>query len=110
MITPLDNRVLIRKVRMKEKTSGGIFLPESVRKKSEMAEVEVEVVKLGEAAFLSLYIKPEEGDIVFISRYAGADHKNVNDDFEYRIVNDDDITAMKKDINIKETIEGLRNE
>ncbi len=110
MITPLDNRVLVRALRTKEKTEGGIIVPDSVRKKTDMEELEMEVVKIGETAFYDLYIKPKEGDIVYISRYAGSDKRELKQEYEYRLINDDDVTAIKEDIDIQSRIKKLRKE
>lgn len=104
-MTPLDHRVLVRRKRTEEKTKGGIILPDEMRNKQDMAEMEVEIVKLGETAFQALYVKPERGDIVYIARYAGSDQKNKDDVYEHRIVNDGDIVGIERDIDIEKTIE-----
>ena len=111
IITPLDNRILVRLPRTAEKSSGGIILPDSTRKKSDMDEQVMEVVKIGEAAFLGLYVKPKEGDEVYVSRYAGTEWRHIkDDDYEYRLINDDDVTAIKADIDIQAAIKELKNE
>jgi len=111
IITPLDNRVLVRKKRTEEKTSGGIILPDEMRNKQDMSEMQVEIVKMGETAFQALYVKPEIGDIVYIARYAGSDQKSQDDVYENRIVSDGDIVAIERDIDIEKTVEeGRSNE
>ena len=78
-LTPLDNRVLVRIPRTAEKSTGGIIIPENVRKKTDMDEQVMEVVKVGETAFLGLYVKPKEGDEVYVSRYAGTEWRHIKD-------------------------------
>ena len=110
LVTPLDNRVLVRLPRTAEKSSGGIILPESTRKKTDMDEQVMQIVKVGETAFLDLYIKPEEGNEVYVSRYAGTEWRHIKDDrYEYRLINDRDVTAIKADIDIQATIKELKN-
>ena len=104
-MTPLDNRLLVRRKRTEEKTSGGIILPDAMRNKQDMAEMLVEVVTLGETAFQALYVKPVIDDMVFISRYAGSDQKQKDDVFETRIINDSDVVGIDRDIDIEKTIE-----
>lgn len=109
-MTPLDNRLLVRKKKTAEKTKGGIILPNKARNSQDMIEKEVEVVSIGEAAFLGLVIKPIIGDIVYISKYAGSDQREDHDDYEYRLINDSDVSAIKRDIDIEKVIEEYRKE
>lgn len=109
LITPLDNRVLVRLPRTAEKSSGGIIIPESTRKKTDIDQQLMEIVKVGETAFLALYVSPKEGDEVYVSRYAGTEWRNIKDDrYEYRLINDGDVTAIKADIDIQATIKLLK--
>ena len=108
-LTPLDDRVLVRLPRTAEKSTGGIIIPESTRKKTDMDEQVMEVVKVGEAAFLGLFVQPKDGDEVYVSRYAGTEWRHIkDDDYEYRLINDRDVTAIKADIDIQATIKELK--
>ena len=110
-MTPIDHRVLVRRKRTEEKSAGGIILPDTVRNKQDMAEIEVEIVKLEETAFQALYVKPEIGDIVYLAKYAGSDQKTKDNVYEHRIVSDGDIVGIERDIDIEKTIkEGRANE
>jgi len=111
LVTPLDDRVLVRLPRTAEISSGGIIIPESTRKKTDMDEQVMEVVKIGETAFLQLFVAPKEGDEVYVSRYAGTEWRHIKDDhYEYRLINDRDVTAIKADIDIQATIKELKND
>lgn len=110
-MTPLTNRVLVMRKRAEEVTKGGIIIPEKTRKDQDMLALEVEIVKMGETAFHGYYVKPEIGDLVNVAKWAGSEQRIYKDDVEYRIVHDDDIVMMHKDIDIKQVIkEGRENE
>lgn len=107
-MTPLTNRVLVKRLRTPEVTKGGIILPDKMRKDQDMLAIEVEVVQLGESAFHGYYIKPKVGDLVNVSKWAGSEQRIYEDDVEHRIVNDDDIISINRDIDIEKVIEKER--
>jgi len=110
-MTPLTNRVLVRRNRAPEKTEGGIYLPDKTRKDQDMLALEMEIVKMGESAFHGYYVKPEVGDMVNVSKWAGSEQRIYKDEVEYRLVNDDDIICINRDIDIDQVIkEGRENE
>lgn len=110
-MTPLTNRVLVKRKRAEEVTQGGIIIPEKTRKDQDMLALEVEIVKMGESAFHGYYVKPEVGDLVNVAKWAGSEQRIYEDETEYRIVQDDDITCINRDIDIEKVIkEGRENE
>lgn len=114
-MTPLTNRVLVRRSRAPEKTEGGIYLPDKTRKDQDMLALEMEIVKMGESAFHGYYVKPEVGDLVNVSKWAGSEQRIYEEEdgieVEYRLVQDDDIICINRDIDIKQVIkEGRENE
>ncbi|PIR42784.1 co-chaperone GroES [candidate division WWE3 bacterium CG_4_9_14_0_2_um_filter_35_11] len=92
-IKPLSDKVVLKLLDPKEKTSGGIFLPDDSQEETHMAEV----IAVGEGRFSESgqLIKPEvkKGQTVLIKgKWAG---ENVMvDGVEYKIVNDSDILAV----------------
>ena len=76
-----------------EKTSGGIYLPESSREETHIAEV----IAVGEGRFSESgqLIKPsvKKGQIVLIKGQWAGDNVNVEGE-EYKIVSDSDILAV----------------
>jgi len=94
-ITPLGDRVLVRIIKVEERTKGGIILPEEYRDKKEMAQLEAVLVENGETADLKLDFWPAPGAHVLITKYAGTIcPKRGDEDEEYRVVNADDIIAV----------------
>ena len=78
-IRPLADRIVIKVIEKKKKTSGGIFIPDSAKEKSQKGEV----VAVGKGKTLDSGEKDEMevkvGDTVLYSKYAGTDVK-VNDE------------------------------
>lgn len=99
---PLGARVLLKPLEVEEKTSGGIYLPDSALEKENAMIQEAEVVAMGKMAFLyqlgdkmeEYPDKPKVGDVVRIIKYVG-DAFNI-DGVKYRLVNDCDILAIKR--------------
>lgn len=110
-MTPLTNRVLVKRKRTEEITKAGIIIPDKTRKDQDMLALEVEIVKLGETAFHGYYVKPEVGDLVNVAKWAGSEQRIYKDDIEYRIVHDDDIICINREIDIDKVIaKGRSNE
>ena len=91
-ITPLGDRVLVRRVEADEKTKGGIILPDSAKEKPrEGVVMAVGLGKLldnGERQTLSVKKK----DRVLFSSYAGSEIKL--DGEEMMILGEDEILAI----------------
>lgn len=91
----LLHRILVRVVEVKEKTKGGIYIPETTQDKETLAQEVGTVVDIGETAYLKDgYTKENRpiqvGDSVTFSRYGGAEFR-INGK-SHRILNDEDIT------------------
>ena len=89
-ITPLHDRVLVRRLEEKETVKGGIIIPDTAREKPQ----EGEVVAVGsgrreKGELIPLDVKP--GDRVLFGKYSGNDIKI--DDEEYMIMKEDEILA-----------------
>lgn len=95
---PTGWRILVMPYRGREKTDGGIYIPDEASEREALATVVAYVVKVGPLA----YQDPDkfgegqepwckEGDWVCIGRYAGSRFKL--DGGEVRIINDDEVIA-----------------
>eukprot|EP01103_Thecamoeba_quadrilineata_P011615 TRINITY_DN2803_c0_g1_i1.p1 TRINITY_DN2803_c0_g1~~TRINITY_DN2803_c0_g1_i1.p1 ORF type:complete len:105 (-),score=20.00 TRINITY_DN2803_c0_g1_i1:13-327(-) len=96
-LIPLADRVLVKKVKIPEKTIGGILIPESAQK-SPLNEAEVCAVGPGlrskEGQIFPLSVKV--GDVVALSEYGGQTIKINNE--EFTLVHEGDILGIiKKD-------------
>ena len=98
--SPLGCRVLLKLIEVENKTSGGIFLPDSAIEKDKAMQQDAYIVAMGAVAFqhevggkLQDYPdKPKVGDKVRIVKYVGDPF--VVDNETFRIVNDCDILAV----------------
>jgi len=95
-IIPTGGHVLVLPDKVKEKTSGGIFLPETIRDKEQAAATSGIVISIGPSAWKDIDDgKPwaNVGDRVSYARYAGVVMSG-NDDVDYVLINDNDILAI----------------
>ena len=93
-IQPLGDRLVIEVLEAKEKTKGGIVLPDTAKEKPQ----EGKVVAVGKGRVSDdgkvLPLETKVGDKVLYGKYTGAE---VNiDDKEYLIVKEEDILAIVK--------------
>ena len=91
-IKPLADKIVIKVIDDVEKTSGGIFIPDSAKEKPQKGEV----VAIGSGKTLDNGEKePMEvkvGDVVLFAKYSGTDVKV--DDVEYKIISVKDALAI----------------
>lgn len=97
-IQPLDMRVLVKPDPVEAKTAGGIIIPESTKEMQRFATVKATLITVGvnawaEARSHPAFTAPAPGDRVLIAKYGGVELKG-DDGAEYRILNDEDITAL----------------
>lgn len=74
-IKPLADRIVIKVIEDTEQTSGGIFIPDSAKEKSQKGEVvatgQGRTLDSGEREPMDVKV----GDVVLYSKYAGTDVK-----------------------------------
>lgn len=89
---PLYDRVLVKRMNPEERTSGGLFLPETAKEKPQQAEViAVGNGRVGKDGNVrALTVKP--GDRVLFGKYAGDEIKI--DGVEHIILREEDILAV----------------
>ncbi len=88
---PLSDRVVVKPLKQEEKTSSGIFLPDTAKEKPQ----EGEVLAVGPGRYTDegtrVPMDLKVGDRVIYSKFAGTEYK-VGDD-EYLILRESDILA-----------------
>lgn len=91
-IKPLGQRVLIKRIEAEEKTSGGLFLPDTAKEKPQ----EAEVISIGTGGRddqgKEIPFTVKKGDRVLISKYGGTEIKLDGED--YLIISESDILGI----------------
>ena len=91
-LTPLQDRIIVKRVEEETKTAGGLFIPETAKEKPQRGEI-VAVgngKKTEDGKVLPLDVKV--GDVVLFGKYAGTEIKVDGDDF--LMMREDDILAV----------------
>ena len=93
-ITPLGDKVLVKRLEAEEKTAGGLVLPDSAKEKPK----EGKIISVGSGKLLDDGKRGEfqvkKGDRVLFASYAGTEVK-VNGE-EYILMPEEDILAVVK--------------
>ncbi len=93
-VTPLHDRVIVKREDEEEKTKGGIIIPDTAKEKP----VEGKIVAVGEGKLQDdgkrLTLDVKEGDRVLFGKYAGTEI--TFDGEEYLIMREEDIIAIIK--------------
>lgn len=94
-LTPLEFNVLVRPKKVEERTKGGVFMPDAVREKEQVAGIEGEVIAVSETAFTFEQNAPRAapGDHVVFAKYAGMRVKGMDGE-DYLILKDKDVSAV----------------
>jgi chaperonin GroES len=89
-VTPLHDRVLVKRIEEKETVKGGIIIPDTAKEKPQEGEViAVGAGKIEKGARIPLDVKA--GDRVLFGKYSGSEIKI--DDQEYLILREEEILA-----------------
>ena len=89
-VTPLHDRVLVRRLEEKETAKGGIIIPDTAKEKPQEGEVmAVGAGKIEEGKRIPLDVKT--GDRILFGKYTGSDI--TIDDQEYLILREEEILA-----------------
>ena len=87
-VTPLHDRVLIKRIEEKESVKGGIIIPDTAKEKPQEGEViAVGAGKIEKGERIPLDVKA--GDRVLFGKYSGTDIKIENE--EYLILREEEI-------------------
>src|SRR6202030_2197491 len=89
-VTPLHDRVLVRRLEERETAKGGIIIPDTAKEKPQEGEVmAVGAGKIEEGKRIPLDVKT--GDRILFGKYTGSDI--TIDEQEYLILREDEILA-----------------
>lgn len=91
-VTPIGDKVVVRRLAAEEKTAGGIFLPDAAQQKPQQGRV----LSVGDGRLIAggqrAPNQVQEGDKVVFLSYAGTEVSV--DDEELLILREDDILAV----------------
>ncbi len=94
-IRPLQDRILVERMREEEKTKGGIIIPDSAKEKPMQGKVIAagggRVTEDGKKIPMDV----KKGDIILFAKYSGNEVKI--EDKEYLIMKEDDVLAIVED-------------
>lgn len=89
---PLYDRILVKRTEQEEKTSGGIFIPETAKEKP----IQGKVMAIGKGKMQEDgSVRPldvKQGDTILFGKYSGTDIKIDGD--EYLIMREDDVLGI----------------
>ncbi|QQE12882.1 co-chaperone GroES [Planctomycetota bacterium] len=91
-VRPLGDKILVKRLEAVEKTTSGIFLPESAKEKPQQATViaigDGKLLKNGERAGFSVKV----GDVIILNKWGGTEVKI--DGEEYMVMAEDEVLAI----------------
>ena len=91
-LRPLQDRILVQRIKEEEKTKGGIIIPDTAKEKP--AEGKVAAVgngKLGEDG-KRIKLEVKKGDRILFGKYSGTEVKIEGD--EYLIMREEDVLGI----------------
>jgi len=93
-IKPMYDRIMVEVLEAKDKTKGGILLPDTAKEKPQ----EAKVIAVGEGRVSeegkTISLKVKAGDTILFGKYSGTEI--TVDDKEYLILKEEDILAIVK--------------
>lgn len=91
-VRPLGDKILVQRLEAEEKTTSGIYLPESAKEKPQQAKVirvgDGKVLDNGERAPFDV----KEGDTIIIGKWGGTEIKLEGE--EYMVMSEDEVLAI----------------
>ena len=91
-LKPLNDRVLVKRLEMEEKTAGGIYIPDSAKEKPMKGEVVAAGPGKIDDAGKRVAMTVKVGDVVLFAKYAGTEVKIDGED--NLVMREDDILAV----------------
>ncbi|RMD83948.1 MAG: co-chaperone GroES [Candidatus Dadabacteria bacterium] len=91
-IRPLQDRIIVKRLDAEEKTSGGLYIPDSAKDKPQHGKV----IAVGKGRIKEdgtvVPVELKEGDQILFGKYAGTEIKV--EDQEYLIMREDDVLGI----------------
>ena len=91
-LKPLNDRVLVKRLEMEEKTAGGIYIPDSAKEKPMKGEIVAAGPGKLDDAGKRIKMSVKTGDSVLFAKYAGMEISV--DGEEHLVMREEDILAI----------------
>ena len=91
-LKPLDNRVIVTRMEEKQKTAGGIIIPDTAKEKPQEGKILAVGPGKRDDKGKRIPMEVKEGDRILFSKYAGTEIKI--DGAEHIFMKEDDILAV----------------
>jgi len=91
-IRPLSDRLLVQRLEEKDRSAGGIIIPDSVKEKQARGKVIAAGPGKVDDSGKRVKLQVKKGNIVLFSQYGGTDVKL--DGIDYLIMREDDILGI----------------
>lgn len=89
---PLNDRVLVKRLEVEEKTAGGLYIPDTAKEKPSRGQIIAAGPGKMDDKGKRIELGVKEGDNVLFSKYAGTEIKI--EGVEHLIMREDDILAI----------------
>ena len=93
-LKPLNDRVLVKRLESEEKTSGGLFIPDTAKEKPSKGQVVAAGPGKTDNNGKVVAMQVKAGDVVLFNKYSGTEIKL--DGVEHLVMREDDILAIIK--------------
>lgn len=91
-VTPLNDRILVKRVDEEDKTAGGLIIPDSAKEKPQRAEVVAAGKGKTAEDGTKIPLEVKVGDQVLFSKYSGTELKLEGTD--YLMIREDDVLGI----------------
>jgi chaperonin GroES len=91
-VTPLNDRILVKRVKEEEKTAGGIYIPDSAKEKPQRGEIVAAGKGRTSDDGKKIPMEVKTGDMILFGKYSGTEFKL--DGVEYLMMREEDVLGI----------------
>jgi chaperonin GroES len=91
-VTPLNDRILVKRVDEEEKTAGGLIIPDSAKEKPQKGEIVAAGKGKTSEDGKKIPLEVKVGDKILFGKYSGTELKL--DGVEYLMMREDDVLGI----------------
>ncbi len=91
-VTPLNDRILVKRVKEEEKTAGGIYIPDSAKEKPQKGEIVAAGKGKATDGGKRIPLEVKTGDTILFGKYSGTELKLEGQ--EYLMMREEDVLGI----------------